>query len=126
LLYRSLQRLTHFACQPEGAESARQLQDVEDKIIQVLSSSEGNILEDEAAVNIISASKALSKEISRKQAAAVQTEQSIDEARAQYAETAKEAAALFFGTVSLAMVDFMYEFSLSWFIGLYRSIIGQV
>lgn len=54
----------------------------QDKIIAVLSSSEGNILEDETAINVISSSKALSNEIGHKQHVAERTEKKIDEARA--------------------------------------------
>lgn len=51
----------------QGAENSRQLKDIEDKIIEVLSSSEGNILEDETAISIISSSKLLSNDIAQKQ-----------------------------------------------------------
>jgi dynein heavy chain len=54
----------------------------QDKIIEVLSSSEGNILEDETAINVISSSKLLSNEIAHKQSVAEKTEKKIDEARA--------------------------------------------
>ena len=37
--------------------SSRQLQEIEDKILEVLSSSEGNILEDETAIKVLSSSK---------------------------------------------------------------------
>lgn len=45
----------------------RQLKEIEDKILEVLSSSEGNILEDETAIKILSSSKILADEISEKQ-----------------------------------------------------------
>ena len=45
----------------------RQLKDIEDKILEVLSSSEGNILEDESAIEVLSSSKILANEISEKQ-----------------------------------------------------------
>nr|DBA34563.1 TPA: hypothetical protein GDO54_002113 [Pyxicephalus adspersus] len=51
----------------QGAENKRQLKEIEDKILEVLSSSEGNILEDETAIKILSSSKALANEISEKQ-----------------------------------------------------------
>ena len=41
--------------------------EIEDKILEVLSSSQGNILEDETAIKILSSSKVLSNEISEKQ-----------------------------------------------------------
>lgn len=55
---------------------------VQDKIIAVLSSSEGNILEDETAIDVISSSKTLSNEIGHKQQVAERTEKKIDEVRA--------------------------------------------
>jgi len=41
----------------EGANNKRQLKEIEDQILMVLSSSEGNILEDESAIQILSTSK---------------------------------------------------------------------
>ena len=45
----------------------RQLKEIEDKILEVLSTSEGNILEDETAIKVLSSSKILANEISEKQ-----------------------------------------------------------
>ena len=36
----------------EGAASKKQLKEIEDKILEVLSSSQGNILEDEVAIQV--------------------------------------------------------------------------
>ena len=41
----------------ESANNKRLLKEIEDKILEVLSSSEGNILEDETAIQILSSSK---------------------------------------------------------------------
>lgn len=41
----------------ESAKNNEQLQIIEDKILYILSSSEGNILEDESAINVLSSSK---------------------------------------------------------------------
>ena len=51
----------------ESANNKNQLNDIEDKILKVLSSSQGNILEDETAIQILSSSKILSEEIAKKQ-----------------------------------------------------------
>ena len=51
----------------QSAENKRQLKEIEDKILEVLSSSEGNILEDERAIQVLSSSKILSNEIAEKQ-----------------------------------------------------------
>ena len=78
---------------------------LQDKIIEVLSSSEGNILEDETAIDVISSSKVLSNEIAHKQSVAEKTEKKIDEARAgmdiseSLTATDKEEAASWYSTL---------------------------
>ena len=52
-----------------SANNNRQLKEIEDKILHTLSSSEGNILEDETAIQILDTSKILSNEIAKKQKA---------------------------------------------------------
>lgn len=42
----------------ESADNKKQLKEIEDQILMVLSSSEGNILEDELAIQILTSSKA--------------------------------------------------------------------
>uniref|UniRef100_H2ZME2 AAA+ ATPase domain-containing protein n=1 Tax=Ciona savignyi TaxID=51511 RepID=H2ZME2_CIOSA len=103
----------------EGAENKRQLKTIEDKILKVLSSSEGNILEDETAIQILSSSKTLSEEISAKQEIASQTEQQIDETRNGYKPVSVHSAVLFFCISDLANIEPMYQYSLTWFINLY-------
>lgn len=44
----------------ESADNKRQLKEIEDQILMVLSSSEGNILEDESAIQILTSSKVYS------------------------------------------------------------------
>ena len=97
----------------------RQLKEIEDKILEVLSSSEGNILEDETAVKILSSSKVLANEISEKQAIAEATEVMIDETRMGYTPIAEHSAILFFSIANLANIEPMYQYSLSWFINLF-------
>lgn len=51
----------------QSAANKKQLKEIEDKILETLSSSEGNILEDETAIKVLDSSKVLSDEISKKQ-----------------------------------------------------------
>ncbi|XP_044073688.1 dynein axonemal heavy chain 7 isoform X2 [Siniperca chuatsi] len=109
----------------QGAENKRQLKEIEDKILEVLSSSEGNILEDETAVKILSCSKVLANEITEKQAVAEVTEQKIDETRMGYTPIAVHSAILFFSIADLANIEPMYQYSLTWFINLFISSIDN-
>ncbi|EFJ29004.1 inner arm dynein 3-2 [Selaginella moellendorffii] len=103
----------------QGAENKRRLKELEDKILEVLSSSEGNILEDETAVKIISEAKVVGNDITVKQTLAEQTEKNIDEARKGYQSCGEYAAILFFCITDLANIDPMYQYSLPWFSSLF-------
>nr|XP_006820578.1 PREDICTED: dynein heavy chain 3, axonemal-like [Saccoglossus kowalevskii] len=110
----------------ESAANKKQLKEIEDKILEVLSSSEGNILEDETAIQVLSSSKTLSEEISAKQEIATATEAEIDATRNGYEPVAVHSAILFFCISDLANIEPMYQYSLTWFINLYlQSIINS-
>lgn len=80
-----------------------------------MSDSQGNILEDETAITIISNSKTLSNDIAKKVATAEKTERKIDEARSSYKPAALHVAVLYFVVADMANIDPMYQFSLAWF-----------
>ena len=103
----------------ESAHNKRQLKEIEDKILLVLSSSEGNILEDETAIKVLSSSKVLSIEISEKQVIADTTSEEIDAIRRGYTPVALHSSALFFCIAELANIEPMYQYSLVWFTNLY-------
>ncbi|KAM9385712.1 LOW QUALITY PROTEIN: dynein axonemal heavy chain 3 [Pholidichthys leucotaenia] len=109
----------------ESAVNNKQLKEIEDKILEVLSSSEGNILEDETAINILSSSKVLSEEISEKQEIASVTEKKTDNTRMGYCPMAEHSSILFFCISERATIEPMYQYSLMWFINLYLYSIAE-
>ncbi|XP_009876528.1 PREDICTED: dynein heavy chain 3, axonemal [Apaloderma vittatum] len=109
----------------ESAANKKQLKEIEDKILEVLSSSEGNILEDETAINILSSSKKLCEEISKKQKISSVTEMEIDSTRMRYKPVAIHSAIVFFCISDLANIEPMYQYSLTWFINLYVQCIAK-
>ncbi|XP_046404632.1 dynein axonemal heavy chain 3 [Ischnura elegans] len=110
----------------ESATNKKMLKEIEDKILEVLSTSEGNILEDETALQILSSSKVLSEDIQAKQEVAAKTEVEIDHARDEYKPVSHHSSVLFFCISELANIDPMYQYSLVWFIHLYvQSIINS-
>eukprot|EP00892_Ulva_mutabilis_P004868 jgi/Ulvmu1/2753/UM014_0211.1 len=109
----------------QGAQNKKKLQEIESAILQVLSDSKGNILEDEGAVNILQESKVVSDEINRKQRAAEKTEKSIDDARISYQSIAGHVSLIFFCVMDLATIDPMYQYSLSYFINLFLRAIND-
>jgi dynein heavy chain len=109
----------------EGAENKGQLVDTENKILHVLQTSQGNILEDESAINVLSSSKALANKIAAKQEIAEKTEVQIDEARQGYVPVAYNGSILFFCIADLANIDPMYQYSLPFFNGLFLTVFGK-
>lgn len=110
----------------ESAENKRSLKEIEDKILYILSSSEGNILEDETAINTMNQSKLVSDEIKEKQNFADATEKQIDEVRQGYRPVAYSSQVLFFCIDELANIEPVYQYSLTWFINLFvHSIINS-
>ncbi len=109
----------------QSATNKKQLKEIEDKILETLSSSEGNILEDESAIQILDSSKVLSNEISKKQKVADDTEKKIEVSRAGYRPVASHASVLFFSTTDLPNIDPMYQYSLAWFVNLFLNSISD-
>eukprot|EP00063_Salmo_salar_P015399 XP_013990234.1 PREDICTED: dynein heavy chain 12, axonemal isoform X3 [Salmo salar] len=102
----------------QSASNKKVLKEIEDKILETLSS-EGNILEDESAIQVLDSAKIMSNEISKKQQIAEKTEVKIAESREGYRAIAKHSSILFFSIADLANIDPMYQYSLSWFVNLY-------
>ncbi|KAK3267509.1 hypothetical protein CYMTET_23939 [Cymbomonas tetramitiformis] len=109
----------------EGAENKRKLKEIEDKILEVLSNSEGNILEDETAISIITEAKVLGNDIAQKQVLAEKTEKEIDDARRNYKPCGEYTAVLFFCISDLCNIEPMYQYSLPWFVNLFISSISN-
>ncbi|XP_066919650.1 dynein axonemal heavy chain 12-like [Clytia hemisphaerica] len=103
----------------QSAANKKQLSEIEDKILQTLSSSEGNILEDESAITILDSSKVLSDDINKKQEIAEETEKKINQSRAGYYPIAVHSSILFFSITDLPNIDPMYQYSLTWFVNLF-------
>jgi len=73
----------------ETAANTKALKEVEDNILNTLSASQGNILEDESAIEILDSSKKISSEIQKKQVVTTETEKLINKNRFAYRPIAK-------------------------------------
>merc|ERR1719487_199719 len=89
----------------ESAKAKAQLKDLEDKILALLSSSTGNILDDEELIETLSSSKVMGvkieEQVKQREITAVQ----IAEVRQVYKELALRCAALYFIVGDLCIVD---------------------
>ncbi|KAG7262162.1 hypothetical protein CRUP_003824 [Coryphaenoides rupestris] len=71
----------------QSAANKKQLKEIEDKILETLQSSEGNILEDESAIQILDSAKLMSNEISKKQQVVAPKKANLAEAQESLAAT---------------------------------------
>lgn len=103
----------------QSARNKALLKEIEDKILHILSSSEGNILEDENAINTMNQSKLVADQIKEEQKVAEATEIEIDTVRQGYQPVAYSSQVLFFCIDQLANIEPVYQYSLTWFLNLF-------
>ena len=102
------------------AAMVKTMTELESNILKLLAESQGDILEDETLINTLSESKKTSTEVSQKLKDAEVTEKDIDETRIKYTPVAFRSTILYFAVADMSVIDPMYQFSLSWFVKLYR------
>ena len=103
----------------DNAAMAKELYEIEDTILRLLSTSTGNILDDTELINTLSESKIKSNEINEKVAEAKIIERDVDDTRESYRDFAVRGSILYFCIADLRIIDPMYEYSLQWFNGLF-------
>jgi len=101
------------------AADKKQLKELEDKILRFLSTSEGNILDDEVLINALSDSKITSGVILGRVQEAEVTEKEINATRLQYVPAATRGSIIYFTIADLALIGDMYQFSLEYFNALF-------
>lgn len=107
------------------AGDKKQLQQLEAKILQMLSESEGNILDDEVLINTLSESKMTSLAIAERVSEAEITELEINEARSAYLLVATRGSIIYFVIADLGGVDPMYQYSLAYYASLFSRCIAD-
>jgi dynein heavy chain len=104
----------------ESAQSKAQLKEIEDRILELLSNAKGNILDDEELINTLATSKVASQRIEERVVEQEKTQATVQETRLLYLPVAIRASSLFFVVSELCEVEPMYQYSLDWFIGVYK------
>ncbi|KAI3352270.1 hypothetical protein L3Q82_005249 [Scortum barcoo] len=100
-----------------------QLKNIEDRILKLLFTSEGNILDNEELVQTLQESKVTSEAIKHRLEEAEATELMINSARERYRPVATRGSVLYFVIASLSEIDPMYQFSLKYFKQLFNTTI---
>ncbi|EGR31243.1 hypothetical protein IMG5_115030 [Ichthyophthirius multifiliis] len=107
----------------EIAQGKTQLKKNEDKILELLTSSKGMILDDVELIENLKLSKKTSDIVKTKITEAEVKRVEIEEARSQYKSVAQRGSILYFVIADLPLIDPMYQFSLAYFNKLFSLII---
>ena len=107
------------------AAGKRQLVDLEDEILRLLSETKGSLLDDEGLVNTLQQSKITSEEVTQQLVVAEETEIKIDAARLGYRSAAIRSSLAYFVLDDMSRVDSMYQFSLDAYVDLFNDSIER-
>lgn len=104
----------------DNAKNKTKLKEVEDNILYTMSNSKRDILEDESSIKILDDSKIISADIIAKQITSQKTLAEIEEFRKHYKAFASHSSMLYTTITDLPNIDPMYQFSLYWYINLFK------
>ena len=107
------------------ANGKKTLVDLENKILFLLSSAKGSLLDDASLVDTLQSSKVTSEEVEASLKVAETTKDQIDKARESYRPCAVRASILYFVVSDLILIDPMYQFSLDFYFDLYNGSIDK-
>ncbi|KAH0569467.1 Dynein heavy chain [Spironucleus salmonicida] len=97
-----------------------EIKELEQRVLLLLSTSEGDILDNIQLIDTLSLSQKTALEITTKMTESLQTEREIDEIRQKYVVMAERGAILYFCIQDLKEIEFMYQYSLQWYINIYK------
>ncbi|CAH2295752.1 dynein heavy chain 10, axonemal [Pelobates cultripes] len=103
----------------ETSENKKLLKDLEDSLLRELATSTGNMLDNVELVQTLEETKSKAIEVSEKLKLAEVTAIDIDRLRDGYRPAAKRGAILFFVLSEMALVNSMYQYSLSSFLAVF-------
>ncbi|KAF6022911.1 DNAH14 [Bugula neritina] len=99
------------------------LKNLEDKTLDLLQKSEGHILDDEDLIATLQQSKTMSVEIGGRIELSEQNEKDMNNMRKRYLPVATRGAVLYFVLAELSNINYMYQWSLPWFMSTFTSCI---
>lgn len=103
------------------ANGKNELKELEDKILRLLVSSTGNILDNEQLINTLQSSKKTSEAVAESLRVAEETQKDIDTARNRYRPVATRGSTIYTVVSALSGLDHMYQNSLDFFKQLFVS-----
>jgi len=107
------------------AKDRKSLDEIEDRILLLLSESKGNILDDSSLIDTLEESKFTSTLIEGRMQDTRATQEMVAATREKYRSVAQRGSILYFAVADLALIDNMYQYSLASFLRLFNLCIEQ-
>ena len=114
-----------IAIMEANAENTQKLRDIEKEILQIVSNAGSDILDDDVAIDTLTRAQKTSADIAQQMAASQKTEEQISQFKEKFAIVAQRAALLYFCVSDFSVIDPMYQFSLKWFVQLFRNALSR-
>ena len=105
------------------SDGQRDLRAIEQSILTSLTSTQGNVLDDEKLIIKLESSKNFSNTINKRMATSEKNKEQNEIAREKYKSVARRGSILYFVIADLVNIDPMYQFSLSYFTKLFNLIL---
>ena len=102
------------------ADFKRQLKEIENKILKLVSEANEDILNDEELIIVLDQSKQTAIAIGERMIEAEQTAKMIDENRENYRPVAIRGSVLYFVVADIGLIGDMYQYSLEFFTRLFK------
>lgn len=109
----------------DTAAAKKETKRLEDEILNLLSTSQVSLLENQKLVETLQSSKVIAANIKQQLKEAEVTSEKIQSAREQYRECARRASILYFVLADLGSIDAMYQFALDSYIILFQGSIKR-
>jgi len=108
-----------------NAANIKKMKEVEEEILQIVSNAGSDILDDDNAIDTLQRAQKTSSNIEQQMAASEKTERQISVFKEKFISVAERAALLYFCTSDFSIIDPMYQFSLKWFVSVFKNSIMQ-
>eukprot|EP00743_Colponemidia_sp_Colp-15_P002217 GILK01002403.1.p1 GENE.GILK01002403.1~~GILK01002403.1.p1 ORF type:complete len:1329 (-),score=303.46 GILK01002403.1:72-3644(-) len=103
----------------EVTANTKALQALDRMLLERLSATQGNLLDDTELIEVLANTKAKAQEVEIKLANAAEKKEEINKKREQYRPVATRGSVLYFVIVEMSLVEWMYNTALSQFLKLY-------